>query len=238
MLIDVADPGGLGDGDDGRRGAGAESAEVAASRDRSVPCEGVTETVREPTERGSLSLAPFTSAASTVERLVTVIVHVIRSPTATVVGDAVFDDRRGRAWRPGGGAVGAGMGRRRGEGLRRRRLEAALPRFVNVQTTTSPRPTVPSTFVPGTRSRPARSACTRPPSRSRQGSSRAGRLADACPHRRRRRVGRSSSRCRPSPRPRSLILSWKTPGSSAGSTTLRSSTVGLQAGSSADAVAV
>ena len=45
---------------------------------RHVPCEAFNEISLVRNERGSATLRPFTSAASTLDRFVTVIVHVIR----------------------------------------------------------------------------------------------------------------------------------------------------------------
>jgi hypothetical protein len=85
-------------------------------------------------DRGSSTLTPLTSAAATVDRFVTTIVHVIRLPTRAAVGRADFTTSRSRTGDPGG--VG-GFG-------------VALRVFVKVQTTTSPEATAPSAFVPVT----------------------------------------------------------------------------------------
>ena len=72
-----------------------------------VPCDGVRETTLVLNDRGSSSLSPFTSAAATDDRLVTVIVHVIRPPTDTTVGSAALVTARSRS---GAGPGGWGCG--------------------------------------------------------------------------------------------------------------------------------
>ena len=126
-------------------------------------------------DRGSSTLTPFTSVASTVDRFVTVIVHVIRPPTLTTVGFAVFTTTRSSSRGFGGLGVVGGV---------------ALRTFVKVQTTTSPWATVLSIFVPGRRRQAGRSACSRRESRSRRGSYPVRRSRSRCPRRPRPRSGR------------------------------------------------
>ena len=145
-----------------------------------VPCDARREMSLVRNERGSFSFSPLTSAAATEDRFVTVIVHVIRPPTTTVVGLAVFVTARsssggggggpeaaeaevaevavaearveaeaeaevaGGGGGPGGGGGGGGPGGGGGVG------GVPFLRFVNVQTTASPRATAPSTLVPVT----------------------------------------------------------------------------------------
>src|SRR5262245_3746971 len=100
-----------------------------------VPCDGVTEITLVRKERGSASLTPFTSAAVTEDRFVTVIVQVSLPPTETDVGCTdLTTARSSRCW---GGGSGPGPG-------------PLILWFVNVHTTTSLRRTAPSTLVPAT----------------------------------------------------------------------------------------
>jgi hypothetical protein len=100
---------------------------------RQVPWDVFSEMRFARNDRGSSTLTPFTSAASTVDRFVTVIVHVIRPPTLTTVGFAVFTTSRSSSRGFGGLGVVGGV---------------ALRTFVKVQTTTSPLATALSIFVP------------------------------------------------------------------------------------------
>ena len=83
---DDADLGRLGDG--GRRlptprARGAPGCRCTAG---TCPATPVARSALVRNERGSFSLQPLTSAAATDDRLVTVMVDVIRPPTTTVVG--------------------------------------------------------------------------------------------------------------------------------------------------------
>jgi hypothetical protein len=121
------------------------------------PCEEVAERIVERYEN-SFTFTTFTSAAVLVELFFTVTVHVIFCPISTVVGLAVFVTARSTGGAGGsGGGVGGGVGD--GDGSGGDGVGGAgsggdgsgvLRVFVNVQTTTSPLETVPSTFVPET----------------------------------------------------------------------------------------
>src|SRR6185312_6793824 len=69
-----------------------------------LPCDAFSETSFVRGARRSLTLSPLTSAAATEDRFLTVIVHVSRPPTATVVGLTVLVTTRSRIGSgPGGG---------------------------------------------------------------------------------------------------------------------------------------
>ena len=185
---DEADPGRLGDRVTVADAPGASRPRLQVYG-RHVPCDAVSEISRVRYERGSSTLRPLTSAAATDDRFVTVIVHVIRPPTLTVVGATVFVTARSRqrrragrrrrhrrrvrrrGWRRGCGRVrwvwagSAGVGGSGGSGV-------PFRVFVNVQTTTSPLAhRAVDLRARARRRRRRRSACTRPWSRSRRGSS-------------------------------------------------------------------
>src|SRR5262249_46306479 len=120
----------------------------------------------------SFTLTTLTSAVAREESFFTVTVHVIFSPIPTVAGFAVLVIARSTGGEGGGGGgvgggvggagvggagvggtgggvggeggVGVGVGDGEGDGAGDLRV------FVNVQTTTSPLETAPSTFVPET----------------------------------------------------------------------------------------
>src|SRR5262245_39412176 len=101
-------------------------------------------------ERGSFSLRPFTSAAITDDLFVTVIVHVILPPTCTAAGSPFLTTSRSSSGSGSGGVGGIGFG---GVGVGSGGSGGIGPgvvpclTFVNRHTTTSPVPTVTSTFV-------------------------------------------------------------------------------------------
>src|SRR5262245_13814288 len=121
---------------------------------RQVPCEVLRDTSRVRKERGSFTLRPFTSAAATEERFVTVIVHLIRPPTGTAAGSPFLTTSRSSSGLGSGGVGGIGVG---GSGVGSGGsggFGGVVPclTFVNRQTTTSPFLTVTSNFVPGAES--------------------------------------------------------------------------------------
>ena len=114
-----------------------------------VPWELCNETSLVRNDRGSFTLRPFTSAASTSESFVTVIVQVMRRPIVTVVGDAVFTTTRssrgsgvggggGTGGVGGVGVGGVGVGGVGVGGVGGSGVGVPLRTFVKVQTTTSP----------------------------------------------------------------------------------------------------
>src|SRR5262245_44705221 len=121
---------------------------------RHVPCDVLRETSRVRKERGSFTLTPFTSAAATEERFVTVIVHLIKPPTCTAAGSPFLTTSRSSSGVGPGGVGGIGVG---GSGVGSGGCGGTgggVPclTFVNRQTTTSPFLTARSNVVPGAES--------------------------------------------------------------------------------------
>ncbi len=182
----------LGHGDDGRGRSGSEAAEVARERPARALRRSSARCSRVRNERGIVELEAVDVRRR--DRRAVRDGHRPRDPppTATVVGSTVFVDDEVEQRRAGAGGAAAAAAAAAAVAAAAVAVAVAVVVaavevvaveveaaevggvpfrvFVNVQTTTSPPATAPSTFVPATETRTGRSACTRRSSRSRRGS--------------------------------------------------------------------